>query len=340
MGKIAILLSGGVDSSVVAYLVKRKYKTDIVAFTLLLYNNWDDIESAKKVADYLKIPHEVLDLRKPFKERVFNYFLNSYKRGETPNPCAICNQEIKLGLATEILVSQGFEKIFTGHYVRKESVDYFTVLKRGKDLKKDQSYFLALLKPKYLQFLEFPLGVFTKEEVRKIAVEAGLPTRNRKESQDICFLEGKKLKEFLKSYIPPKAGKFIYKGIEIGTHEGYYSFTVGQRRGLGVRVGKPVYVKEIIADKNLVVLGDKEELLTNEVVLKKLNFFVDKDILNKYPLWGQIRYRTPAVEVEDFLFTSKGLRLRFKNPFVGVARGQIGALYWNNETLVAGGIVC
>ena len=340
MGKVAILLSGGVDSSVVAYLVKKKYKTDIVAFTLLLYNNWEDIENAKKVADYLKIPHEVLDLREPFKEKVFDYFIGSYKKGETPNPCAICNQEIKLGLATEILTSQGFEKIFTGHYVRKVELDHFTALKRGKDPKKDQSYFLALLKPKYLQFLEFPLGEFTKEEVRNIAQKAGLPTKSRKESQDICFLEGQKLKDFLKRYIPPTAGRFLYKGKDVGEHQGYYSFTVGQRRGLGVRLGKPVYVKEIIADKNLVILGDREELFTDKVLLRDLNLFVESNTLNRYPLWGQIRYRTPAAEVESFRFTPEGLKLKFKKPFVGVARGQIGALYWNNEILVGGGIIC
>jgi len=341
VGKVAVLLSGGVDSSVVAYLTREKYGfQNVVAFTLLLYNNWEDIENAKRVTEFLKIHHEVLDLREPFKEKVFNYFVESYKKGETPNPCAVCNQEVKLGLATEILTSEGFKKVFTGHYVVKERFDRFWVLKRGRDPKKDQTYFLALLKHKYLEFLEFPLGSLTKEQVRKIAKDVGLPTKSRKESQDVCFLEGQKLKDFLKNYIPPSAGKFLYKGKVVGSHGGCYAFTVGQRRGLGVRLGKPVYVKEIIAPQNVVVLGDKEDLLTDKVKLKNLNLFVEKGFLNSFPLWGQIRYRTPAKEVEKLNFTDEGLELTFKEPFTGVAKGQIGALYWNNEILVGGGIIC
>ena len=338
--KVAVLLSGGVDSSVVALLAKERYPdAQIVGVTLLLHDNWEDIENAKRVCQYLKIPHEVLDLRKPFEERIINYFLDEYRRGRTPNPCAVCNQEIKLGLATEILTSEGFEKVLTGHYVRKVKVGNHLTLGRPKDLQKDQTYFLALLKGKYLPYLEFPLGDYTKEEVRGIAKRAGLPTQSRKESQDICFLGGQKLRDFLKRHIPPKAGNFVYKGKVVGRHEGYYAYTVGQRRGLGLRLGKPVYVVGIDAKTNTVFVGDREELLTRKVVLEELNLFLPLEGVRGKPLWGQIRYRTPPKEVESLRETDRGLEITFREPFSGVAKGQIGALYLDNKYLVGGGFI-
>ncbi len=338
--KLAVLLSGGVDSSAVAYLVKEQNRdAEVVAFTLLLYKNGEDIENARRVAEFLKIPHEVLDLREEFRRRIIENFVSSYRKGETPNPCAVCNQQIKLGLATEILTSEGFEKIYTGHYVRKVPFEGHLTLARGKDLKKDQSYFLALLRPEYLPYLEFPLGGFTKEEVRRLAERVGLPTKSRKESQDICFLEGRKLKDFLRDYIPPQAGFFLYKGKVVGKHSGYYTFTVGQRRGLGVRLGKPVYVKEIDAEKNAVILGDKDEILTNRVLLRDLNLFVEPKMLKSLPLEGQVRYRTEPKRVREIGFTEGGLEVVFEEPFFGVAKGQIGALYTADGTLVAGGVI-
>ena len=339
--KVAVLLSGGVDSSVVALLAKKKLypDADIVGVTLLLYKNEEDIENAKRVCQYLNIPHGVLDLRKPFRERIIDYFLREYRRGRTPNPCAVCNQEIKLGLATKILTSEGFQKVLTGHYVRKVKIGDHLTLARPKDPKKDQTYFLALLKGEYLKYLEFPLGDYTKEEVRAIAREAGLPTHSRKESQDICFLEGQKLKDFLKDYIPPQAGTFIYKGKVVGRHEGYYAYTVGQRRGLGLRLGKPVYVVDIDAERNIVYVGDKEELFTDEVLLEGLNLFLPLEGVRGKPLWGQVRYRTPPKEVEEIGETERGLKVKFKEPFAGVAKGQIGALYLFNRYLVGGGFI-
>jgi tRNA-specific 2-thiouridylase len=338
--KIAVLLSGGVDSSTVAYMVKNRYpNAEVVGVTLLLYRNEEDIENAKRVCEFLKIPHRVLDLRKPFEERIIKYFLEEYKRGRTPNPCAVCNQEIKLGLATEILTSEGFEKIFTGHYVRKVNYRGFLTLERPKDTNKDQTYFLALLKRDYLKYLEFPLGDYTKEEVRQIAKRAGLPTQSRKESQDICFLEGQKLKDFLKKHIPPSAGVFVYKGKVVGKHSGYYAYTIGQRRGLGIRLGKPVYVVDIDAETNTVVVGDKEDLLKDTIEVENLNLFLPLEEVKYKTLYGQIRYRTPAKEVERIEETDRGLKIKFKEPFSGVARGQIAALYLDNKILVAGGVI-
>ncbi len=338
--KLAVLLSGGIDSSVVTYLVKKNNPdAQVVAFTLLLYGNEEDIENAQRVCKFLGIPCEVLDLRKPFRERVISYFLHEYGKGRTPNPCAVCNWEIKLGLAVDILTEEGFEKIYTGHYVRKVKFQGYTTLARPKDREKDQTYFLALLKPERLKHLEFPLGDFTKEEVRRIAKEVNLPTKSRKESQDICFLEGQKLKDFLLKHFTPEEGVFVYKGKVVGTHKGYFVYTIGQRRGLGLRLGKPVYVIGIDAKINTVFVGDKEELLTREVNLGSVNCFLPLKEIQKLNLWGQIRYRTPAKEVEKLEPTPKGLRVTFKQPFSGVAKGQIGALYVNNEILACGGFI-
>ena len=338
MERVAVLISGGVDSSLTAVLAKEKHKR-VEGVTLLLNrHNYEDIERAKEVCRYLGLPHRVLDLRKPFEERVINYFINSYREGKTPNPCAVCNQEVKLGLATEILLSEGFKKVYTGHYVRKIKFKNRYLLKRAKDTKKDQTYFLALLKPKYLGYLEFPLGDYTKEEVRNLARELGLPTQNRKESQDICFLEGKKLGQFLGQFIPPREGNFIYKGKVVGKHKGYYSFTIGQRRGLGLRLGKPVYVVGLDPKENLVYVGDKGELLKEEVLLEKLNLFLPLKEVEE-PLWGQVRYRTPPKRVLHWEYTPRGLKLLFEEPFSGVAPGQIGALYTESGMLVGGGFL-
>jgi tRNA-specific 2-thiouridylase len=168
-------------------------------------------------------------------------------------------------------------------------------------------------------------------------LENKLPTATRKESQDICFLDGQKVSEFLKNYIPPKAGFFIYKNKVVGRHEGYFAFTVGQRRGLGLRLGKPVYVIDIDAEKNAVIVGDREELATRRVRLERLTIFVPPQFWDN--LYGQIRYRTPSQRVEGFEFSDGVLDLWFEKPFYGVAKGQIGALYINDEILAAGGII-
>jgi tRNA-specific 2-thiouridylase len=341
VNKIAVLLSGGVDSSVTLYLAKEKYKnTRIEAVTLYLNkHNEEDIRRAKEVAKFFGVPHRILDLREEFQKRVIEYFINAYREGRTPNPCAVCNQEIKLGLATEILTKEGVDRILTGHYVRKVKYKGFPTLARAKDRNKDQTYFLALLKPEYLKYLEFPLEDFTKDEVKKIAKKIAIPTATRKESQDICFLERKKLKEFLTNYIEPKEGSFIYKKRIVGKHSGAWFYTVGQRRGLGLRLGKPVYVTKIDAKNNLVYVGDKEELKTYEVKLEKLNLFLPLGEIEKENMWGQVRYRTPAKEVEEVKEEHNKLILKFREPFEGVAKGQIGAIYLNNEILVGGGII-
>jgi len=341
--KVAVLLSGGVDSSVVALKAVENFgKPNVVAYTLILHRgNFEDAERAQKVARFLGIEHRVLDLREEFTREVIDYFVQEYRKGRTPNPCAVCNQRIKLGLAVKRLLPEGFTKILTGHYVRKIDFSGYPTLARGLDRKKDQSYFLAKLDPKLLKFLEFPLGELTKEEVKNIAAKADLPTASRKESQDICFLEGKKVVQFLRDYIPPSAGVFIYKGKVVGKHKGYYGYTIGQRRGLGLRLGKPVYVVDIDASTNTVIVGDREDLATREVTLEELTLFVPPELWKN--LYGQVRYRTPSQKVENFKFeppegTDK-LKLKFEEPFYGVAKGQIGALYLDDRILVAGGII-
>jgi len=335
------LLSGGVDSSLVAHLVKRQNPdARVVAFTLLLHDRAEeDLESARKVAEFLKLPHEVVDLRKTFKEKVVDYFVNSYARGLTPNPCAVCNRLVKLGEAVDRITSEGFEKVYTGHYARKGVLLGREVPMRGLDAKKDQSYFLALLRPEVLKKVEFPLGDWTKEEVRKAARELGLPTKDRGESQDVCFLGGERPREFLKRFLPPKAGYFLYKGKKVGTHGGIFGFTVGQRRGLGVRLGRPVYVKALDAEKNLVILGDREELYSDRLLLKEPNLFLEPEELKGLTLLGQPRYRTAPKRVKSLEFSPEGLKVVFEEPFFGVAPGQVGALYTPQGHLVAGGII-
>jgi tRNA-specific 2-thiouridylase len=342
--KIAVLLSGGVDSSVVLKLVKEKYpKAEIKAFTLFLFSNYEDINNARKVAEFIGVPHEILDLSKEFQEKIINYFIEAYKKGLTPNPCVICNRKIKLGLAVKKLIEKGYKKIFTGHYVRKEKWENFFLLKKAKAEEKDQTYFLALIFPQFLPNLEFPLGNFSsKEEVKLLAKKWNLPTKERKESQDICFIPNKKIADFLKKYIPPQKGFITYREKIIGVHEGYYQYTIGQRRGLKLKGMKErLYVKEIIPEKNLVIVGRKEELFRKEIRLKHINYFVPIEKWKSFEnLFIKIRYKSPLIPISNYRAKrEKELIINTEQPVWALTPGQVGAIYSGEGFLLAGGII-
>ncbi len=349
--RVAVGLSGGVDSSVTALLLKEK-GYEVVGITLKLSSvdscnpdiqvccSTKDILDAKKVASFLGIEHFVVDWQDLFQEKVIDYFVEEYKKGNTPNPCSICNREVKTGRLAEyakLVLNADF--LATGHYINLEGTEYGKLIKRGKDAKKDQSYFLALIKREILNFLEFPLGNFTKEEVRQIAEKYKIPVSNKKDSFEICFTAGKTPAEYLmeNSLYDFKEGDIIHiSGKKLGKHRGLPNYTIGQRRGIGVSWHKPLYVLEKDEENNVIVVGEDKDILTDTVKAKDFNFFVP--IEN----WGNIsvqgRYKQKPDKVKNFKFENGILEIKLEKPNVRYAPGQILAVYEENK-LLGGGII-
>jgi len=333
--KIGIALSGGIDSGVAAYLLKKQ-GFEVIGITFKLFEEFDKTYSkAFEVAKKLEIPFYVLDLTEDFYKEVITYFVSTYKQGKTPNPCAICNKKIKFGKALKLaLENLKIDKLATGHYVKLGFYKGEVLLCKPKDLKKDQSYFLALIDKNVLSNLLFPLGNYTKEEVKNMA--SSLLNFIPDESQDVCFLKGKTLKEFLSQYLQPMKGPLVYKERVIGFHQGFYFFTVGQRKGLNLALGKPVYVIKIDPRENKVILGDKKDLLGKGVVLEEVNLHLP---LSKWENpFAQIRYRTSLVKVRDILVEDSVWKVTFENEVLGITPGQI-CVFYENGYVLGGGVI-
>lgn len=343
--KVVVALSGGVDSGVSALLLKEKKVSldnrdyEVIGITFYLFQGQEpQIEKAKEIAKFLEIEHIVFDLREVFKERVINYFLESYKKGLTPNPCALCNRLIKFGLIPE-LIEKNLSATFlaTGHYVALSEYKGYRLLKVSRNVAKDQSYFLALVEPKVIDRLIFPVGTFpSKDEVRRYALEKGLFFFEMKESQEVCFFQGRSLKDFLKEHITIREGEVMYKDKVVGRHEGYFFYTIGQRRGLNLPLGKPLYVIKTDPMENRIYLGEKKDLLKSYLYLDAINFHLPLEKWGKVS--AQIRYRSEKVPVRDMIREEKGWKVIFEREVAGIAPGQVCAFY-EGEYLLGGGII-
>lgn len=343
--KILIGLSGGVDSAVAAYLLQKQGYNIEAAFMKNFSDKinlkgecpWkEDRLIAYKVAAFLKIPIRTFDFEKEYRNKVVNYIFTSYKKGLTPNPDILCNNEIKFKLFLDKALKLGFNKIATGHYAGIEKKNNGCSLLRGKDDNKDQSYFLAGLNQKQLNKVIFPLQDIDKKEVRKIAKKINLPNANRKDSQGICFIGKLDLKTFLKQRIKEKKGKIVDKDNNIlGYHQGVWYYTIGQRKGLDIGGSGPWYIIEKDLKNNKLIVGkiDNPELYHRKI--KCINWHW----LNKkydFPLKAkaQIRYRQKAEDVK--IEKKKDYYLiTFKNKQKGVASGQILAVYSKNELIAS-----
>ncbi len=330
-----VAMSGGVDSSVAAAICKEKYER-VIGCTLELFNPESAqiaIDDASAVCKKLGIEHIVVDSKDIFKEYVIDYFVNSYKHGETPSPCVMCNPNVKFFMLEKIRQDIGFCKVVTGHYAILETRDDLVYLRKAKDQMKDQSYFLYRVPQNILRNTEFPLGEFqSKLEVRQAAEDLGLKTSTKKDSQDICFIKNCKYTEFINSAIQ---GNIIdeFDGKILAKHNGIENYTIGQRKGLGLS-GGPFYVKKIDADTNSVVVS-KELDYKNTIFLDKVVWVNDETLGScKVKLRSSKPEKSAVIdktECEDYF-------VRLEEPDVGVAPGQ-HCVFYNNEYVIGGGVI-
>ncbi|MCD6521804.1 tRNA 2-thiouridine(34) synthase MnmA [Candidatus Calescamantes bacterium] len=339
--RAVVALSGGVDSAFSAYLMLESGYEVIGIFLKLFgseYSGWFSESRARKVAEFLKIPFYSLNFREKFEKKVISYFINSYLKGETPNPCIVCNRYIKFGYLLNKALELGGECLVTGHYARIKEENGEWGLFRGVDVDKDQSYFLFPLLEKPLSKIYFPLGEWRKERVHQEARRIGIPALFH-ESQEVCFLEGRGIKEFLtkEGGVSICPGPIITtEGKIVGEHPGVYFFTIGQRRGLKIKLGEPYYIKEIIPEENKIVIGKREEIYSS--ILEAEEVIADKNFPLKQGdiVEAKIRYLVKPEKAEVIYWDGRRIRLRFFHPQWAVTPGQAVVLY-REDRVIAGG---
>lgn len=335
--KAIIAMSGGVDSSVAALLMKNEGYTCVGA-TMQLYSE-GDCKDAKSVADKLGMPFYIFPLKEEFKERVINKFIECYEQGKTPNPCIECNRKLKFGVMMDKMRELDADFVVTGHYAKVTFENGEYKLKKAVDESKDQSYFLHMLTQEQLKHIKFPLGEYTKLQIREIAEENGLVTARKKDSQDICFVPDGDYVNFIREYNGkdyPK-GLFMHKdGFSLGEHKGIVNYTVGQRKGLGIAYKNPLYVLNIDPETNNVILGDNEDLFTDTVVAKNVNIISGKTLTEPIRCNARVRYRhkeQPATAWQD---ENGILHVKFDEPQRAITKGQSVVLY-DGDTVIGGG---
>lgn len=338
MAKILVAMSGGVDSTITAYKLKQAGH-EVQGCYMRLHDDTasheENIKKVTRVAKFLEIEYHVLDLSKKFEEFVYNPFVNTYKSGRTPNPCVLCNRNIKFGALIEFAKSLGMEKLATGHYV--QIVD--GLITEAKDETKDQSYFLANIKRENIPFMLFPLGDCYKEDIKKLAstIPALENFATQKESSEICFVQNTYVEILQKHMSVDKPGDVVDEsGNVVGSHQGYMHYTVGKRRGFEVRgAHDPHYVLDINPKNNTIMVGKKEALEKDEIVLDDVNLFVDK---SEFEAFVKIRYRSPKVKCK-VIVQDKKAKVFLDTSVGGVASGQRAVFYWGNQVVGSGEIV-
>lgn len=347
--KVVVAMSGGVDSSVAAALLKQEGYEVIGATMEIAPRNSPagglpgPAESARKVASVLGIPHRIVDLRDIFAEKVIAAFCQEYSRGRTPNPCVRCNRHIKFGALLEWADEQGADFFATGHYARIESNEYpdGRLLKKGIDANKDQSYFLHDLTQGQLSRALFPVGGYTKDRVKEMAREMKLPSADRPESQEICFVPNNKYAEFVKDYAPQaeSPGPIVNKeGKTLGKHRGILYYTIGQRQGLGISAAEPLYVIAIDPWRNAIVVGNKEDTYGGELIATNLNWIAISPPEQPIRVKAKIRYRHPEAEAIVMPLDADRVLVKFAEPQMAITPGQSVVFYFE-DTVVGGGTI-
>lgn len=328
-------LSGGVDSAVAAYLLKEQ-GYEVAGATFRLFDEWDEAKDAAAVAKVLGIPHYIFDFREIFRKEVLGNFTEEYKKGRTPNPCVRCNRFIKFPAFYEKARELGYDLISTGHYARTDGENIF----RAKDHAKDQSYMMYNIEKDMIPKLRFPLAEYSKEEIRAIAEKAGLPVFSKPDSQDICFIPDGDTRGYIAREIGEMPhGKFVdEEGKCLGEHIGICCYTIGQRKGLGLALPKPLYVGKINADSNEVVLVENEALFKKRLSAGEFHWINGAPDF-PIPVTCKIRYAhepAPAL-ASTYMYDDRALIL-FDEPQRAVTPGQSAVIY-DGEKLLGGGII-
>ena len=346
--KALIAMSGGVDSSVAAYLMQQN-GFDCIGATMRLYDkhgsdeekNLSDINDAKSVCQKLGLDFYVLDYREQFKKEVIERFISIYESGGTPNPCIECNRYMKFGKFLEAAAELGCKKMATGHYARIVEEKGRFYLKKAADEKKDQTYFLYSLNQSQLSRVEFPLGSMTKPQIRALALEQGFVSAHKSDSQDICFVPDGEYINVIKSFtnkIYPEGDFIDITGNKIGTHSGIINYTIGQRKGLGIAFGEKMYVKEKNPLTNKVVLGKNEDLFSNSLDAIDFNWIVYDNPPQSLKAKAKVRYSTKEDSCTVYVTDKTKVHIEFDSPQRAIAKGQAVVLY-DGDTVIGGGTI-
>jgi len=355
--RVVVAMSGGVDSSVVAAILKEE-GYQVIGMTMQIWPSdkpaseidrfggccrFGALEDAKRVAYKLGIPHYVVNFKDVFAQKVIADFCREYSLGRTPNPCIRCNQYIKFGALLERARRLGADFVATGHHVRieKGGASSRYLLKKGSDRRKDQSYVLYTLSQEQLEHTLLPIGNFTKDRVRKIARELEIPVAAKPESQEICFIPDDDYPKFLEAYIPQaiKPGPILdRRGNTLGEHRGILFYTIGQRKGLGLSTKEPLYVTSIVHEKNAIVVGGKEEIYGTELIASGLNWISLTKLKQPITAKAKIRYLHNEAEAEITPIDEDRVHVRFKEPQMAITPGQ-AVVFYDGDTVIGGGTI-
>jgi len=337
--KVAIAISGGVDSAVAAAILKEQgYNVMGITMHLFASGPVSDIDRAHEVTARLGIPHYIVDLRKPFSRRVIGTFCRQYEAGKTPNPCIICNRDIKFGLLLEHALGLGADYLATGHYARIDATSPRARLLKGVDPVKDQSYFLYTLKSRVLSHCLFPVGALTKKQVVEMSDSFALPVDKNTESADVCFLSGANYRRFLEGRISSKPGIIVdSQGRQVGTHAGLGAYTIGQRHGLNLSAPHKLYVTGIDAVRNLISVEGEKELYRDFLTVEDVSWVAGRRPGTLSGITARIRYRSREIPV-NLQPDGDLIKVYFEIPARSVTPGQ-SVVFYQGDRVLGGGII-